>query len=35
MAAPVPALALRAALRADCAAIREIYNHYVDTDTCT
>lgn len=33
--APVADLALRAALRADCAAIREIYNHYVENDTCT
>src|SRR6185369_7889938 len=29
------AVAIRAATRADCAAMREIYNHYVFNETCT
>ena len=35
MSDPAPPVLLRAARRADCAAIRDIYNHYVATDTCT
>src|SRR3954463_10017133 len=30
-----PAVTIRAAARADCAVMRDIYNHYVANDTCT
>jgi L-amino acid N-acyltransferase YncA len=35
MSSPPPSVGLRPATKADCSAIRDIYNHYVLNDTCT